>query len=276
MSHIQRRQPGVAGAIAHVEPAIGRSGVLIGAMRIGRTKTCQCVDGKADTVRPRVVAVEIESLAEPQPGVQQKAVVTLRSAVVQLRYGSERLYVGRSRIRQLQQAPLIQIRRLRARSRSGESVLPWRTVARNKKARVQFDSIPCVDEMRSNIRCRREPARRHLTLDADIPLILFGGSQIRRNWKEPLICRRRWKYRMCRIEVVRERTPGWKRIVQTDHRRQDAEPERRNRRRVLVQIHANEVVRNTAAEANGHLAVTAWVPRDARARLEVLPLALHS
>src|SRR5262245_5819634 len=78
------------------------------------------------------------------------------------------------------------------------------------------------------------------------------------------------------VIVVWERTSSRIWIVQADHRRQNGQPEWRYRRRVLVQIHPDEVISDSAARTYGHLAVACWIPCNAGAGFQVFPLAFHS
>src|SRR5215831_13315199 len=43
-----------------------------------------------------------------------------------------------------------------------------------------------------------------------------------------------------------------------------------------MEVHADKVISNSAAQTDDHLAVSRWIPCNAGPRLQVFPLALHS
>src|SRR5262245_38114506 len=219
MSHIQSGQRGITRAIAHVQPAVLWTVVLIRPVGIRRSKTRQCCNWKTDATRPRVVAVKVHSFTKPKPSVQQKAVVALRPSIIELCDGSERLHIWGIWISQSQQPPGINVSRLRARAVSCESKLSCHTITGNEEAGIQFDGVPRVDQMCSDIGYGGKQTGSQLPLHGEIARILLGGFRTRWKRQETLIQGRRWKYRLAWVKVVGKWTPVRKWIVQANRRR---------------------------------------------------------
>ena len=104
----------------------------------------------------------------------------------------------------LQDTPLIDIAGCRTRAGSRKTKLARHTIIRDELSRVQVDVRPRMDQVRAYVGCGCEKAGRDLTLDSQVPGVLFGGPQIRRDGIETLVRNTCGEHRITGIELIRE------------------------------------------------------------------------
>src|SRR4029079_204972 len=144
-------------------------------------------------------------------------------------------------------------RRRVERARTGAQELRW----------IQFERVLDMGDVRTHIRSGYEQIRCDLPLNSKIPRILRGRLHILRYRK---VCAVRSKYGIVLVKIERERVAARivpPRIVKRNGSINNRQTERRNGRRVLVDILPDEVMRDSGTNSNCCLSFTRRIPCQA-------------